>query len=155
MTPAIKQCQLRNIPHRLHYYQHDTDTSSYGLEAAEKLAIDCQRIFKTLVVITDKKQLAVAVVPVSMQLNCKSMAKALNCKKVAMAEAKYVRNVTGYVLGGVSPLGQKKLLPTVLDSSCIAFQTIYVSGGKRGLELELNHQDLAHLTKAIYACLAY
>jgi Cys-tRNA(Pro)/Cys-tRNA(Cys) deacylase len=151
MTPAVKQCQKFNITFTLHHYQHDANAVSYGLEAAEKLVVPSERIFKTLVVETDKKQLAVAIVPVSLQLHFKSMAKSLACKKVSMADAKRVQNTTGYVLGGVSPLGQKQILPTIIDASSLSFDTIFISGGKRGLELEISHQDLAMLTKAAFA----
>ena len=154
MTPAIKQCQKFNIPFTLHHYQHNADAVSYGLEAAEKLLVASNRIFKTLVVETDKKQLVVAIVPVLLQLHFKSMAKNLHCKKVSMADAKRVQNTTGYVLGGVSPLGQKQALPTIIDASSLSFETIFISGGKRGLELEMRHQDIALLTNASFAAIA-
>ena len=146
MTPAVAAAKRQGIAHRLHEYTHDPAAGSYGLEAAEKLDIDPQRVFKTLVVELDSAQLAVAIVPVSQQLNLKRCAKALGCKKVRMAEPKAVERATGYVLGGVSPLGQKRRLRTLLDSSAEPFETIYVSAGRRGLEIELSPQDLVDLT---------
>jgi len=151
MTPAIKQCQQHKIAFQLHQYQHQANASSYGLEAAEKLGIDSSLVFKTLVVELDGSNLAVAIVPVDKQLNFKCLAKALKVKKAKMAQAKHVQASTGYVLGGVSPLGQKKQLPTVIDESSLQFDTIYISGGKRGLEIELTANDLAKLIKGTFA----
>ncbi|WP_317931065.1 Cys-tRNA(Pro) deacylase [Halioxenophilus sp. WMMB6] len=147
MTPAINLAKKFNIAYQVHEYVHDANAESYGEEAAQKLGLDKARVFKTLVVANDNKQLAVAVVPVAGQLDLKKMAKALGCKKVAMADKKLVEKSSGYVLGGVSPLGQKKLLPTVLDSSANDFPTIYVSAGRRGLEIELAANDLLTLTR--------
>jgi len=113
-----------------------------------------ERVFKTLVVsaiINNNDQLAVAIIPVEYQLNLKLMAKALKTKKVKMAEEKRVESSTGYVLGGVSPLGQKKPLITIIDSTSQLFDTIFVSGGKRGLEIELSAENLAEMTKAIFS----
>lgn len=154
MTPAVKQAKQNKINYQLHQYQHDSNASSFGQEAANKLAINAEQIFKTLVVATESQQLAVAIVPVSQQLNLKAMAKALKVKKVQMAQAKRVETSTGYVLGGVSPLGQKKRLTTIIDNSGQNFESIYISGGKRGLEIELSASDLAMLTKASFAEIA-
>lgn len=148
MTPAVKLLDKLKIPYQLHQYHHDEKAASYGLEAAEKLAVDAVKIFKTLVVETESKILAVAIVPVEKQLNLKSMAKSLNCKKVSMANPKRVQSSTGYVLGGVSPLGQKKRLTTVLDESANHCESIYVSGGKRGLEIEISPTDLVKALNA-------
>jgi Cys-tRNA(Pro)/Cys-tRNA(Cys) deacylase len=150
MTPAVRQLKKQKVNFTLHQYQHDANASSYGEEAAEKLSINSEQVFKTLVVSCDgdESSLAVAVVPVTHQLNLKMLAKALNLKKVKMAEVKRVETSTGYVLGGVSPIGQKKTLKTVIDDSAESFTTIYVSGGKRGLEIELSAQDLAKTTRA-------
>lgn len=142
MTPAVKLLDKLKIPYQLHQYHHDETAASYGLEAAEKLAVDAAQIFKTLVVETESKILAVAIVPVEKQLNLKSMAKSLNCKKSSMADPKRVQASTGYVLGGVSPLGQKKRLTTVLDNSANQYESIFVSGGKRGLEIEISPTEL-------------
>tara|TARA_B110000208_G_scaffold190424_1_gene254283 strand:- start:1606 stop:2085 length:480 start_codon:yes stop_codon:yes gene_type:complete len=154
MTPAVKQAKKKKIPFELHHYCHDVNVRSFGLEAAEKLKIDAKRVFKTLVVstiINNNDQLAVAIIPVEYQLNLKLMAKALKTKKVKMAEEKRVESSTGYVLGGVSPLGQKKPLITIIDSTSQLFDTIFVSGGKRGLEIELSAENLAEMTKAIFS----
>lgn len=154
MTPAVKQCQKYQIPFTLHQYHHDENSASYGLEAAEKLFVASERIFKTLVVETENKTLAVAILPVTHQLNLKNMAKSLQCKKVTMAEPKRVQNTTGYVLGGVSPLGQKRRLPTIIDSSSQRLDTLFISGGKRGLEIELSCENLHQLTQAQFAQIA-
>ncbi len=142
MTPAIKLAKQRNITHRVHDYVHDPASESYGLEAAEKLGVSEARVFKTLVVSLDNKELAVAIIPVSSTLSMKLIAKAAGAKKAVMGAPAEVERSTGYVLGGVSPLGQKKRLKTVLDLSAKAFATIYVSAGKRGLEIELAPSDL-------------
>ena len=150
MTPAINLAKQRKLTYQLHEYTHDEGAASYGLEAAEKLAVAAIQIFKTLVIVTDLGTLAVAVVPVTTTLNLKKMAKALGCKKVQMAEPKQVERSTGYVLGGVSPLGQKKRLPTVIDSSAAEQITIYVSAGRRGLEIELPPAQLATTLNASF-----
>ncbi len=151
MTPAINVAKKRKIPYTLHQYTHDPAYDSYGKEAAEKLGIAEERAFKTLVVQLDQQSLAVAVVPVSSMLSMKLIARAAGCKKATMAEKGLVERTTGYVLGGVSPLGQKKRLVTVIDSSAKAFPTIFVSAGRRGLEIELQPADLATLTTATFA----
>lgn len=150
MTPAIDTTKRAKIKYTLHEYQHDSSNASYGLEAANKLGIEEQRVFKTLVVSFADKILAVGIVPVSTQLNLKQMAKALGAKKVVMADATLVQNSSGYILGGISPIGQKKKLKTIIDSSASNFETILVSAGRRGLEIELSASDLATLTKAIF-----
>lgn len=155
MTPAIRAMKRHKINYDIHQYQHDVNTQSFGLEAAEKLAVDPKKIFKTLVVSTDTQQLAVAIVPVELKLNLKAMAKALKCKKVKMADTQLVEKTTGYVLGGVSPLGQKKRLTTIMDAKCKDFACIFVSGGKRGLEIELSATDLAQLTQASFYDISY
>ena len=137
----------------MHEYAHDPNASSYGLEAAEKLGLDPTRVFKTLVIETETGALAVGIVPVALLLNMKAMARALGAKKAALAERVAAERATGYVMGGISPLGQKKRLPTVLDDSALAFPTVYVSGGRRGLDLELAPADLLHLTGGTTAAL--
>lgn len=151
MTPAINLVRKLNIRHQIHEYTHDANHTSYGLEAAEKMQVPAKLVFKTLVVALDDRSLAVAVVPVDRQLNMKLMAKANKSKKALMAEAHDVQRVTGYVLGGVSPLGQKKRLPTVIDSSAQNSPRIFVSAGRRGLEIELDPEDLKQLTQARFA----
>ncbi|GAA6183136.1 MULTISPECIES: Cys-tRNA(Pro) deacylase [Alteromonadaceae] len=151
MTPAINLAKKRKIQYTVHQYQHDSDTKSFGLEAAEKLGLAQQQVFKTLVVEFDGKELAVAILPVNTSLSMKLMAKALSAKKVNMADKADVERATGYVLGGVSPLGQKKRLKTIIDDSAQRFSTIYVSAGRRGLEIELAADDIITLLNAKYA----
>jgi Cys-tRNA(Pro)/Cys-tRNA(Cys) deacylase len=148
MTPAVSILKKRNVPFTLHRYQHDPDHPSYGLEAAEQLAVEPDRVFKTLVVQTENGELVVAVVPVNRQLNLKSLGRLLKVKKLAMADGKTVQSATGYVLGGVSPLAQKKQLRTVVDATAVQFQTILFSGGRRGLEIELAPDELIALCAA-------
>lgn len=148
MTPAINLLKKHKISHTIHRYKHDPSSGSYGLEAAEKLQLDPSRVFKTLVVELDSKKLAVAVIPVTSMLSMKLIAKTSNSKKAQMAEPKLVEKATGYILGGVSPLGQKKRLVAKIDGSAKNFSTIFVSAGRRGLDIEINPQDLAQLTGA-------
>jgi len=154
MTPAIDTAKKAKISYVVHEYHHDPDAESYGLEAAEKLNTDPARVFKTLVVSDGGKDLTVAVVPVEHQLDLKLLAKAVGAKKMAMADVKLVERTTGYVVGGVSPLGQKKRLRTVIDASAQEFETMFVSAGRRGLEIELSPADLAALTGAFFAPVA-
>jgi Cys-tRNA(Pro)/Cys-tRNA(Cys) deacylase len=148
MTPAINLAIKMKLAHKVHSYEHDPEVGSYGLEAAAKLAVDPDRVFKTLVLKLDDGSLCVAILPVESMLSMKLVAKAAGAKKAAMADKAEVQRVTAYVLGGVSPLGQKKRLLTVIDLSAEGFKTIYVSAGKRGLEIELSPQDLAKLLTA-------
>ncbi|MCJ8319852.1 MAG: Cys-tRNA(Pro) deacylase [Colwellia sp.] len=151
MTPAVDQVKKQKVTFELHQYEHDASANSFGLEAVNKLNVAANRVYKTLIVsslVNNKEQLAVAIVPVEYQLNLKSMAKALQTKKVTMADAKRVEASTGYVLGGVSPLGQKKRLKTIIDQKSQSFSTIFISGGKRGLEIELSANDLSKMTNA-------
>lgn len=151
MTPAINLLKKAGISHRIHQYQHDADATSFGLEAAEKLNIPQQQVFKTLVVELDNGALSVAVLPVSAKLSMKQMAKACEAKKAVMADQAKVERATGYVLGGVSPLAQKKRLTTVIDTTAQQFQTIYISAGRRGLEIELAPEELATVLNAGFA----
>ncbi len=148
MTPCVKQLKKSKISYKVHQYEHDESSLSYGKEAAQKLHINQERVFKTLVVMSDSKEFAVGIVPVSSMLNMKLMAKAMGVKKVMMADAKDVEKMSGYVLGGVSPIGQKKRLKTIIDASAKNFETIFVSAGKRGLEVELSAEDLKVMTGA-------
>lgn len=145
MTPGINAARRAAVPHTVHQYDHDPASASYGSEAAEKTGVDPARVFKTLVVIIDNRELAVGVVPVNSRLNMKLVARAGRGKKAAMADKQAVERATGYVLGGVSPLGQKKKLKTFIDDSAAGFETIFVSAGRRGLEIELAPQDLVQL----------
>lgn len=142
MTPAINVAKKAKIAFEIHSYTHDPSNQSYGLEATEKLGLDPQRVFKTLIVMIDAKQMAVAVIPVSSMLSMKQIAKAASGKKAEMANAADVERTSGYILGGVSPIGQKKRLKTFIDSSAQKFSTIFVSAGRRGLEIELSADDL-------------
>lgn len=151
MTPAINAAKKHKICFKVHEYQHDASAESFGLEAAEKLGLQANRVFKTLVVELADKQLAVGIIPVCAKLSMKAIAKATGTKKADMANPKDVERSTGYVLGGVSPLGQKKRLKTIVDSSAQQFDTIYVSAGKRGLEIELAPQDLVNLLNGGFA----
>lgn len=151
MTPAIYLVRKANIAHAVHEYAHDSATESYGLEAADKLGLSGQQVFKTLVVSLDNKELAVGVIPVASMLGMKLIARALGSKKAVMAAQSDVERSTGYVLGGVSPLGQKKRLKTVVDASALNYNTIYVSAGRRGLEIEMSPRDLVHLVGGSFA----
>lgn len=146
MTPGIDAASKAGVFHTIHEYEHDPASAGYGNEAAEKMGVDPARVFKTLVVAVDSKTLAVGVVPVTSMLSMKLIAKAAGGKKAVMADPQEVQRRTGYVLGGVSPLGQKNRLKTFIDASAEGFETVYVSAGRRGLEIELSPDDLARLT---------
>lgn len=151
MTPAVKLLQQQKIAHIVREYDHDPQAESYGREAAEKLGVPEAQVFKTLVVLLDGKELVVGVIPVSAMMSMKAIAKAAGGKKADMALPKDVERTTGYVLGGVSPLGQRKKLRTVIDSAALAFATIYISGGRRGLDIELAPGDLGKVLNASFA----
>ncbi|MCA0913327.1 Cys-tRNA(Pro) deacylase [Marinobacter nauticus] len=151
MTPAINAAKQARVNYIIHEYEHDPAAESYGEEAAEKTGANPAQVFKTLVVSLDGKNLAVGIVPVTAMLGLKQIAKAAGAKKAVMADKQLVQRTTGYVLGGVSPLGQKKPLKTFIDQSAEDFETIFVSAGKRGLEIELAPADLARLTQARFA----
>ena len=151
MTPGIHAARKAKIAHKIHEYVHDPSSDTYGLEAAEKLGVSETRAFKTLVVALDNKALAVGVIPVSSMLSMKLMAKAAGARKAAMAIRSDVERSTGYVLGGVSPLGQKKRLKTIIDASARNHSTVYVSAGRRGLEIELSPNDLVRLVNGAFA----
>lgn len=153
MTPAIKSLQKAKIHFKTHEYHHDPAAESYGLEAAEKMGVEAARVFKTLVVMLDAKDYAVGVIPVSDMLSMKQIAKAAGAKKAAMAAKDDVERMTGYVLGGVSPIGQKKRFKTFIDESAQQFGTIFVSAGRRGMEIELSPQDLKSQTSAHFSLL--
>ena len=150
MTPAINLAKKKKVTHTIHQYDHDPSHESYGLEAVEALGQDPKKVFKTLLFCLNgvAKDLAVAVIPVDQKLNLKLAAKAAKGKKAEMANPEIAQKTTGYVVGGISPLGQKKALPTFIHSSAEPQETICVSAGKRGLEIELAPSDLAKLTRA-------
>lgn len=147
MTPACKLLKSKKIDYSVHEYTHDVNAKSFGLEAAEKLGLSVEEVFKTLMV-TDEKNYYVAILPVDHQLNLKKVATAFGCKKLQMANPKDAERLTGYLVGGISPLGQKKRLKTVIDVSAVTLEKMYVSGGKRGLDIGLKPQDLAEVLSA-------
>ncbi|MFF0436508.1 Cys-tRNA(Pro) deacylase [Streptomyces sp. NPDC004327] len=149
-TPATVALAAAGTAYTLHAYDHDPAAPSYGEEAAEALGVTPDRVFKTLVADVDG-ELTVAVVPVAGQLDLKALASAVGGKRAAMADPAAAERTTGYVRGGISPLGQRKRLRTVLDASASDHATICISAGRRGLEVELAPQDLAALTGAVLA----
>jgi len=146
-TPATVALDRAGIPYSRHPYEHDPAAASYGLEAAAALGVEPSRVFKTLLVDTGTT-LAVGIVPVDGQLDLKAVAAALGVKGVTMADPAAAERSTGYVVGGISPVGQKRALPTVLDETAYGFGTVYVSGGRRGFDIGLAPEDLASVTRA-------
>lgn len=151
MTPALNLLKKVGAVHRIHSYEHDPKAASYGLEAAEKLELEPAQVFKTLLAASEKGELLVAVVPVVGSLDLKALAQAAGVKKVDMAAVDAAQRATGYLVGGISPLGQKKRLRTFIDGSARDFSTVYVSAGRRGLEVELSAEVLAEHTQAQFA----
>lgn len=158
MTPAVRALERARVAHRVLSYAHDPAAPAFGLEAAEALGLDPGHVFKTLVVRLDGVAraggLAVALVPADRQLDLKALAHAVGAKRAEMADPAAAERATGYVVGGISPLGQKRELPTVVDASAVALAELYVSGGRRGLELALPPADLLRLTSATTAPIA-
>lgn len=153
MTPAVNAARRAGIPFTLHEYRHDPRAESYGLEAAEALGLEVDRVFKTLVAAAEGKGLWVAVVPVAGLLDLKALAQAAGAKRATMADPKAAERATGYVVGGISPLGQRQRLSMAVDASALQFDTIFVSAGRRGLEIELAPADLVRLCGATIAAI--
>ncbi|MFO7648379.1 Cys-tRNA(Pro) deacylase [Halomonas campaniensis] len=154
MTPAVRALEKAGVDFTLAEYAHDSRSPAYGEEAASALGLSPDEVFKTLIARLDDGRLAVAIVPVSGQLDLKALARAAGARKARMAEAEEAERATGYVVGGISPLGQKRRLPAFLDASAEALSAIHVSGGRRGLEIRLAPGDLLHLTGARLAPIA-
>ena len=154
MTPAVDAVKTAGIEFEVVQYDHDPKAESYGLEASDLLGVPPERVFKTLLTKLDGKTLVVGIVPVAARLDLKALASAAGGRKAEMADPAEAQRATGYVLGGISPLGQKRRLTTVLDESAHEHATIYVSGGRRGLEIVLAPADLARLTDARVASIA-
>jgi Cys-tRNA(Pro)/Cys-tRNA(Cys) deacylase len=152
-TPATALLVRQKVVHRLHEYAHDPRAESYGTEASDVLGQPAERVFKTLVAEVDG-QLTIGVVPVAGQLDLKALAAAVGGKKAKMADIAAAERATGYVAGGISPLGHRKRLPVVVDSSATGFETVYCSGGRRGLEIEVAPADLIALAQATVAPIA-
>ena len=155
VTPAVALLAGEGIAHRLHEYVHDPRANSFGMEAAQALGVAPARVFKTLLIALegDDRRLGVAILPVDAQLALKRAAAALGARSAVMADVQRAERVTGYVAGGISPLGQRSRLPTALDESAFDAPTLFVSGGRRGLEIELAATDLAALVQAVRASL--
>ncbi len=152
-TPATAALTAAGVDFTQHAYEHDPTVPSFGLEAAQALGLPAEQVFKTLLVDTGDG-LAVGVVPVTGSLDLKALAVALGVKKVTMADPAAAERSSGMVVGGISPVGQKRALPTVVDESVELFETVYVSGGRRGLDVGLSPADLVRLTRAHVADIA-
>lgn len=146
-TPAIRALEHAGVAHTVHPYDHDPGAASFGLEAAEALGVPPARVFKTLLARADGR-LVVGIVPVIAQLDLKALAAAVEARRATMADPADAERATGYVVGGISPLGQRRSLPTVLDESARVHATVYVSGGRRGLDVEVAPDDLVRLLDA-------
>jgi Cys-tRNA(Pro)/Cys-tRNA(Cys) deacylase len=152
-TPATTQLARQDIAHTVHAYDHDPRRGGYGLEASEALGLPPERVFKTLVAQVDGAP-TVGVLPVTSQLDLKALAAAAGGRRAVMADPAGAERATGYVVGGISPLGQRKRLPVVVDSSALAFESIFCSGGRRGLEIEIAPADLVRAVQATVAPIA-
>jgi Cys-tRNA(Pro)/Cys-tRNA(Cys) deacylase len=153
VTPAISELEQADVSYSIHEYDRGDDLHDFGLEAADKLGLDPDQVFKTLLVTLDGEQV-VAIVPVSGKLALKAVGKALGGKRVEMCDPAVAERITGYVRGGISPFGQKKRLRTVIDEIATVFDTIYVSGGKRGLDIGVAPSDLVSHLDAVIADIA-
>jgi Cys-tRNA(Pro)/Cys-tRNA(Cys) deacylase len=156
VTPAVRACERAGVAHRVVAYASDPGARAYGLDAARALGVEPAHVYKTLVAATDARgaALAVALVPSDRQLDLKALADALGARRASLADPAAAERATGYVVGGISPLGQRRALPTVVDASALALETVYVSAGRRGLELALAPADLVRLAAARVARVA-
>ena len=150
MTPAITELDAAAVAYSLHEYDVDDERRDFGLEAATKLELDPDRVFKTIVVRADA-DLVVAIVPVSCQVSMKGVGRAIGVKRVEMCDPAVAEKTTGYVRGGISPFGQRRRLPTVIDETATIFDVVYVSGGKRGLDIGVDPRELIDLLGAVVA----
>ena len=154
-TPAVVALQTAGVGFTEHHYEHDERSTSYGLEAVAALGLPAEQVFKTLLAAVGRSgDLVVAVVPVTGTLDLKALAAASGAKSAAMADPAVAERTTGYVRGGISPLGQRRRLPTVVDESALMFPVVYVSGGRRGFDVGLAAADLVRLTNASTAAIA-
>lgn len=158
MTPAINELIAAGVAYSVHEYERADSLHDFGREAADKLGLDRDQVFKTLLVSYEvpggRAQQAVGIMPVSGKLNLKGFAAAVGAKKAEMCDPSLAERLTGYVVGGISPLGQRKRLPTVIDEVAMLFDTVYISGGKRGLDIGVAPGDLVALLGAIVADIA-
>lgn len=152
-TPATTRLTELGIDYTSHAYDHDPNERSFGIEAARALGFDPDQVFKTLLAVVDE-QVTVAIVPVSRMLDLKALAAARSARRAELADPKAAERITGYVVGGISPIGQKRALPTVLDELALLYDTIYVSGGKRGFDIGLTPADLVRATDAQVAAIS-
>jgi Cys-tRNA(Pro)/Cys-tRNA(Cys) deacylase len=150
-TPAIVALQARGVPFEVHEFEPDPAERHYGTAAALALGVELERVFKTLIATVDDHNHVVAIVPVSGQLSLKELAAAVSGKRAEMCMPETAQRLTGYVVGGISPFGQKRSLPTVIDETCVLFDTIFVSGGRRGMDIEIAADDLVAVLGAIMA----
>ena len=155
MTPAVRALEAAGVPFTRHEYEHEEGARDYGREAASALGLDPDQVFKTLLVASGDPsrggEVAVAIVPVSAKLSLKAAGAALGLKRVEMCDPAVAQRVTGYVLGGISPFGQRKALRTAIDETCELYDVIYVSGGRRGLDVGVAPADLLRLLDAVTA----
>ncbi|MCF2856059.1 Cys-tRNA(Pro) deacylase [Pseudoalteromonas sp. SMS1] len=150
MTPAINLLKKRKVKFEVLKFKHDPNTTNYAQEAALKLTLEEQQVFKTLVIDVDG-ELYIGITPASQQVDLKCFAKSISGKKAQMADTKRAQAATGYLLGGISPFAHKKHIPVVLHETAKNYQNIYVSGGRRGLEISICPETLIHITKATLA----
>lgn len=153
VTPATRALELAGIAFSVHEYDHDPSARGFGLEAAAALGLDPDQVFKTLLVTAAAGAHAVAIVPVSGQLSLRAMSAALGSKRVEMCDPAVAQRVTGYVIGGISPFGQRIELPTVIDETCELYEIVYVSGGRRGLDVGVAPADLLRVLGATTAAI--